>query len=47
MLGWTLLLLWADRKPLERKGVLLCLIPVVIAYMVVGIVGVRIGAVAL
>lgn len=47
MLGWTLLLFWADRKPLERKGVLLCLIPVVIAYMVVGIVGIRIGAVAL
>jgi len=47
MLGWTLLLLWADRKPLERKGVLLCLIPVVIAYILVGVVGIRIGAVAL
>jgi hypothetical protein len=23
MLGWTGLLLWADRKPLERRGVLL------------------------
>ncbi len=23
MLGWTILLIWADRKPLERKGVLL------------------------
>ena len=23
MLGWTFLLVWADRKPLERKGVLL------------------------
>jgi len=22
MLGWTVLLLWADRKPLERRGVL-------------------------
>jgi hypothetical protein len=22
MLAWTILLLWADRKPLERKGVL-------------------------
>jgi hypothetical protein len=22
MLGWTILLLWADRKPLERKGLL-------------------------
>jgi hypothetical protein len=23
MFGWTLLLVWADRKPLERKGILL------------------------
>ncbi|MGC9393493.1 MAG: hypothetical protein ACP5J4_01415 [Anaerolineae bacterium] len=46
MLGWTLLLLWADQKPLERKGVLLCLIPVIIAYIVVGLVGVRVDAVA-
>ena len=23
MLAWTLLLLWADRKPMDRKGVLL------------------------
>lgn len=23
MLGWTFLLIWADRKPLARKGVLL------------------------
>ena len=23
MFGWTLLLIWADRKPMERKGVLL------------------------
>jgi hypothetical protein len=23
MFGWTLLLIWADRKPVERKGVLL------------------------
>jgi hypothetical protein len=23
MIGWTFLLIWADRKPLERKGVLL------------------------
>jgi uncharacterized membrane protein len=47
MLGWTLLLFWADRKPLERKGVLLCVIPVIIAYIIVELVGVRIGAVAL
>jgi len=47
MLGWTLVLFWADRKPLERKGVRLCLVPAVIAYIVVEIVGIRMGAVAL
>ena len=31
MLGWTALLLWADRKPLERKGVLLLSVFPVIA----------------
>ena len=30
MLGWTLLLLWADRKPVQRKGVLLLTIAVII-----------------
>jgi len=29
MLVWTILLLWADRKPLERKNILLLLIPVI------------------
>jgi len=30
MIGWTALLVWADRKPLERKGVLpLTVLPVV------------------
>lgn len=45
MLGWTLLLFWADRRPLERKGVLLCLMPVVVAYMVVEIIGISMGLV--
>ncbi len=31
MLGWTALLLWADRKPVARKGVLLITILPVIA----------------
>lgn len=31
MLGWTALLLWADRKPLARKGVLLLTVfPVIV-----------------
>jgi len=34
MFGWTLLLIWADRKPLERKGVLLLTIfPVISGIM--------------
>jgi len=41
MLGWTALLLWADRKPLERKGVLLItLLPVVLGLVVNEIVAV-------
>ncbi|MGO8806098.1 MAG: hypothetical protein ACLQO7_05780 [Candidatus Bathyarchaeia archaeon] len=31
MFGWTFLLIWADRKPLERKGVLLLtVVPVIL-----------------
>ena len=30
MVGWTLILIWADRKPVERKGVLLLVIAIVI-----------------
>ncbi len=34
MLGWTVLLIWADRKPLERKGILPITVFPVIAGMV-------------
>lgn len=38
MLGWTILLIWADRKPLERKGVLLITVfPVVAGLALSGI----------
>ena len=33
MFGWTVLLLWADRKPVERKGIL----PITIFPVIVGI----------
>lgn len=34
MLGWTMLLLWADRKPLERKEVLIITVfPVILVLM--------------
>lgn len=36
MLGWTALLLWADRKPLERKGVLLLTVfPLLTVWMII------------
>lgn len=37
MLGWTILLFWADRKPLERSGVLLCVLPVIGGYIFINI----------
>lgn len=45
MLGWTLLLVWAVRKPMERKGVLLCLIPVVISYFALEVFALNAGVV--
>jgi hypothetical protein len=34
MAGWTVLLLWADRKPVERRGViLLTIIPVILGMI--------------
>lgn len=44
MIGWTLVLFWANRKPVERKGILLCLIPVIVGYMIVQGVGIASGA---
>ena len=44
MLGWAALLLWADRKPLERKGVLLItVLPVVLGLALNEIVAVLAG----
>jgi len=38
MLGWTFLLIWADRKPVERKGVLLLTVfPVIFGLALAGI----------
>ena len=40
MIGWTVLLLWADRKPMERRGVLVITVfPGVFGLLVRGIVG--------
>jgi hypothetical protein len=38
MAGWTILLIWADRKPIERKGVLLITVfPVLLGLVFAGI----------
>jgi hypothetical protein len=38
MFGWTVLLIWADRKPVERKGVLLITICPVLAGLMLATV---------
>jgi hypothetical protein len=44
MWGWTFLLLWADRQPLERKGViLLTAIPVVVLLATSNAAGLVVG----
>ena len=44
MLGWAFLLVWADRKPVERKGVLLLtVIPVSVGMAVPGLYAVISG----
>jgi len=43
MFGWVLILFWAERKPVERKCVFLCLIPVILAYAAVEIYGIISG----
>jgi hypothetical protein len=44
MVGWTVLLIWADRRPVERKGVLLItVIPVVIGVALNQITAIPIG----
>ncbi len=44
MLGWTALLIWADRRPIERKAVLLLTaFPVVLGLAVAGVYAVAVG----
>ncbi len=46
-LGWILLLVWADRKPVERKGVmLLTTVPVIVGNMFCGVYAASSGLIA-
>jgi hypothetical protein len=46
MLGWTFLLIWADRRPVERRGVLLLTVfPVLFGLIISGIYAVGTGLV--
>ena len=44
MFGWTVLLIWADRKPVERKAILLITVfPVITGLLLSGIYAVATG----
>jgi len=43
MFGWTILLLWADRKPLERKGILPITLLVIFGEIITQVWGVSVG----
>ncbi len=43
MFAWTILLLWADRKPLERRGVLPITVLVIVGLMLSGMYSVVSG----
>lgn len=44
MIGWTVLLFWADRKPAERKDILLITaFPVVVGYVAIVMYAMAVG----
>ena len=47
MIGWTILLIWADRKPLERKGILLLTLPIIAGYIAIELYAVSAGITSL
>ena len=47
MFGWTILLLWADRKPLERKGILPITLLVVFGEILTQAWGISVGFIPL
>ncbi|HEX2994006.1 MAG TPA: hypothetical protein VHP14_04250 [Anaerolineales bacterium] len=46
MIGWTILLFWADRKPVERKDILLLTLPIIIGYIVIEIFAISTGTIS-
>ncbi len=47
MIGWTILLIWADRKPLERKVILLLTLPIIAGYIAIEICALSSGLTSL
>ncbi len=47
MFGWTVLLLWADRKPLERRAILPITLLVILGEIMTQVWGISIGFVPL
>jgi hypothetical protein len=47
MFGWTVLLLWADRKPVERRGILLITLIPVTGLVINQIIGIQNGFIPL
>jgi hypothetical protein len=43
MLGWTLLLIWADRDPVARRGVLMLTLVVILGLIASAVLAVSIG----
>lgn len=43
MIGWTVLLLWADRKPVERKGILPITLIVIAGEVAIQVWGILTG----
>lgn len=47
MFGWSVLLLWADRKPVERKGILPITLLVILGEIITQIWGIAVGFIPL
>ncbi|TFG08377.1 MAG: hypothetical protein EU539_02415 [Promethearchaeota archaeon] len=43
MFGWTFLLIWADRKPIERKDIILLTLPIIVGIQISKILAYNFG----